>query len=415
MMNIGILALGGRKSIGTAYYVINLVKALKTLPEDERPTITLIEDADTDREDFKEIHARVDHLDTRQKSSGSRLTVLAGRSVAPFLAAVPGALSMARRYQKGMRTSSNKALAGRLAAGSVDVIFPCVWSMGDSFPTPWIPWVWDLQHKYYPEFFPPEENANRDRRISDMLSEAVIAVTSSIDARRDIKKYWPEYADKVRVLHFRCVPEPSWFLQDPSEVIHRYGLPDKYMILPNHFLVHKNHRVAFEAMKALRDRGQDVVLACTGNTTNMQNPRYVGELRQYLNENNLNDRVRILGFIPRTDQIQLIRGASAVLQPSLFEGWSTLVEDSRMLGKTIFLSDIAVHREQNPLDALYFAPQSVEALVGAIASVWDGLAQGGSRENEAVARRLQGSLVTDYARDFMRIADEAAAGGRAFR
>lgn len=412
-MNIGILALGGRKSIGTAYYVINLVKALKTLPADERPTITLIEDADTDRQDFQEIHTRVDRVDARRKSSGSRLAVLIGRSVAPFLTAVPGALSMARRYQKRIRTASRDALAQRLASDSVDVIFPCVWNMGVSFPTPWIPWIWDLQHKYYPDFFPSEEIVNRDRRISDMLSEAAIVVTSSDGARRDIEKHWPEYAGKVRILHFRSVPEPDWFLHDSSEVERRYGLPDKYLILPNHFWVHKNHRVAFEAMKALRDRGLDVVLVCTGSTTNMQNPRHVGELRQYLNENHLNDRVRILGFIPRADQIQLIRSAAAVLQPSLFEGWSTLVEDSRMLGKTLFLSDIAVHREQKPAYAHYFDPQSVEALVSTIASVWDELTRGGSREHETEARRIQGSLVTDYARAFLRIAGEAVARGRA--
>lgn len=37
-----------------------------------------------------------------------------------------------------------------------------------------------------------------------------------------------------------------------------------------------------------------------------------------------------------------------MVQPSLFEGWSTVVEDARALGKTIVLSDIDVHLEQDP-------------------------------------------------------------------
>ncbi len=42
----------------------------------------------------------------------------------------------------------------------------------------------------------------------------------------------------------------------------------------------------------------------------------------------------------------LLRGAAAVLQPSRFEGWSTIIEDAKSLGKPIVASDIAVHREQ---------------------------------------------------------------------
>jgi hypothetical protein len=40
----------------------------------------------------------------------------------------------------------------------------------------------------------------------------------------------------------------------------------------------------------------------------------------------------------------------------LFEGWSTVVEDAKSLNKFIFLSDIPVHREQNPLNVCYFNP-----------------------------------------------------------
>ena len=43
-----------------------------------------------------------------------------------------------------------------------------------------------------------------------------------------------------------------------------------------------------------------------------------------------------------------MRQSVAVLQPSLFEGWSTTVEEAKSIGKTILLSDIPVHREQAP-------------------------------------------------------------------
>ena len=42
--------------------------------------------------------------------------------------------------------------------------------------------------------------------------------------------------------------------------------------------------------------------------------------------------ISILGFISRQDQLSLMRDAIAVIQPSLFEGWSTVVEDCKAIG-----------------------------------------------------------------------------------
>ena len=109
---------------------------------------------------------------------------------------------------------------------------------------------------------------------------------------------------------------------------------------------------------------------------------------------------------PRLDQIQLLRCADAVLQPSLFEGWSTVVEDARALGKRIFLSDIPVHREQNPPGAVYFDPNEPADLAAAIDREWNNLTPGPCEDEEMIARERQGELIAAYARDLMAIADE---------
>ncbi len=73
--------------------------------------------------------------------------------------------------------------------------------------------------------------------------------------------------------------------------------------------------------------------------------------------------MRILGLIPKEDQLQLLRLCSVVVQPSLFEGWSTVVEEAVALGKRLVLSDLPVHREQSPPFAEYFEPTSVDSLI----------------------------------------------------
>jgi glycosyltransferase involved in cell wall biosynthesis len=53
-----------------------------------------------------------------------------------------------------------------------------------------------------------------------------------------------------------------------------------------------------------------------------------------------------LGFIDRREQLLIMKGARAVVQPSLFEGWSTVVEDAKAMNQFVIASDLEVHKEQ---------------------------------------------------------------------
>jgi len=68
-------------------------------------------------------------------------------------------------------------------------------------------------------------------------------------------------------------------------------------------------------------------------------------LQNYIGELGIADQIHILGMIPRIDQIQLLRRCLLAVQPSLFEGLSLMVCETRALGKPILLSDLAVHAE----------------------------------------------------------------------
>jgi hypothetical protein len=55
--------------------------------------------------------------------------------------------------------------------------------------------------------------------------------------------------------------------------------------------------------------------------------------------------------------------AIAVINPSLFEGWSTSVEESKSRGKAVIHSDIPVHCEQAPARGYFFNPHDPEQLL----------------------------------------------------
>jgi glycosyltransferase involved in cell wall biosynthesis len=63
-------------------------------------------------------------------------------------------------------------------------------------------------------------------------------------------------------------------------------------------------------------------------------------------------------------------GSVAVVNPSLFEGWSTTVEEARALGVPMVLSDLPVHKEQAEGIAHFFDRTSAASLANALIKAW---------------------------------------------
>jgi len=89
------------------------------------------------------------------------------------------------------------------------------------------------------------------------------------------------------------------------------------------------------------------------------------------------------------------------VQPSLFEGWSTVVEDARALGKPIVLSDIPVHLEQQIPGAHVFSAPSAEALRQRLVEVWRRYRPGPDPLSEQQARAQTEQRCAQMAEDLL--------------
>jgi glycosyltransferase involved in cell wall biosynthesis len=113
-----------------------------------------------------------------------------------------------------------------------------------------------------------------------------------------------------------------------------------------------------------------------------------------------------LGIIPHDHLFQLMRQSLAVLQPSIFEGWSTTVEEVKSLGKRIILSDLPVHREQNPPQARYFDPQNPEVLAAELLKAFAENTPGPDLGLEREARRMLPERIAQFGMEFIKIVEE---------
>ena len=104
-------------------------------------------------------------------------------------------------------------------------------------------------------------------------------------------------------------------------------------------------------------------MAITGKFPDASDSPYMAELHSIIEDNKLQDQISLLGIISRNDQLMLMRHSQAVLQPSLFEGWSTVIEDARSLQVPVVASNLNVNIEQLGEDGVYFDPHNPDELV----------------------------------------------------
>lgn len=229
-------------------------------------------------------------------------------------------------------------------------------------------WIPDFQEKYLPDLFSPQEVKNRQLSYENMVALGHPIVFSSYSALSDFNTFFPAAKNERKILQFAVV-HPELKSKDIEEVKLKYGLVGNYFFSPNQFWQHKNQIAIIEAAKIIKDKGIDLKIIFTGKEHDYRNPDYTTNLKQKVVDYHLENEIIFLGFIDRIDQLMLMKNAQAVIQPSLFEGWSTVVEDAKALNQTLIVSNLAVHKEQLENKAYYFAPNDYNELASKIIEV----------------------------------------------
>lgn len=227
-----------------------------------------------------------------------------------------------------------------------------------------INWIPDFQHIHLPHMFSQKELDIRNKSFIDLIKQSNIVLLSSYDALKDFKNFAPSYENKARILQFVSQPDKRYFeLNDDDKVklLKKYEIPTKFFYIPNQFWKHKNHMLVFEAIKQLVQEGSDICLVCTGYLQDYRNLDYIEAIQRFIVENNLEKNIKLLGLVDYEDVFGLVKFSQVVINPSLFEGWSSTVEECKSVGKNMILSDLEVHKEQYS-DATFFDRKSVETL-----------------------------------------------------
>lgn len=252
----------------------------------------------------------------------------------------------------------------------IEVVFENAQFHGARLGIPAIAWIPDFQHRELPHLFSQSAWWRRELGFRAQIAAGRTIMLSSNDARDACERHYPATLGRTHVVRFAV---PSEHRPDTAEVCRvreSHGLPERYFYLPNQFWQHKNHLLVLDALALLKQKHPDIVVAASGKQLDPYKPGHFPRILSRLVEADLKDQFRLLGLIPYEHIPPLMLGSVAVLNPSLFEGWSTTVEEARALQVSMVLSDLPVHKEQAEGLARFFDRTSAPSLADALRQAW---------------------------------------------
>jgi glycosyltransferase involved in cell wall biosynthesis len=268
-------------------------------------------------------------------------------------------------------------LRGALHPGELGAIhFPLGVMLPRVDTPPAVTTVHDLQHEEFPLFFSRGQRLYRGRVYGWTIRSSRLLIAISEHIRRSLIERHGIDPGRVHTIHHGI---------DHDVFSPGAGAREPYLVYPANRWPHKNHDRLFAAFALVRRERPELRLVLTGT----------GHERRALPPG-----VDTRGYVPAGELVQLYRTASALVFPSLYEGFGLPPLEAMACGCPVAVSRAASLPEVCGTAAVYFDPTSVEDIARGIDEVLSRPPSGGleqaarftweecARRHDAVYREL---------------------------
>jgi glycosyltransferase involved in cell wall biosynthesis len=247
-------------------------------------------------------------------------------------------------------TVSPRRLRRELELGELDAIhFPLTVMLPRVDDPPAAVSLLDIQHLFFPEFFSRAELAYRRVVYGWSLRRARTVIAISQHVKETFVERLGVEEERIEVIHLGL----------DHELFHPNGAEARrpFLLYPANPWPHKNHRRLFEAFRRVRGARPELRLVLTG--TGLER---LGKIPE---------GVEVRGRVAREELAELYRTASALIFPSLYEGFGQPPLEAMASGTPAAVSCAGSLTEVCGDAALYFEPTSVDEIAEAIVAVLD--------------------------------------------
>lgn len=184
------------------------------------------------------------------------------------------------------------------------------------------------------------------------MRKASRILTGTAAVRDDVVRFFPWAAAKISTTRFGASPAFSPGRPDESRLAAWGVRSQHYFLFVGNDKPHKNLERLVEAWGVFRESRPDLRLVLAGGTQRLKAPGIVHS-----------------GFVEESDLPALYRGAMALIQPSLEEGFGMPVLEAMSCGTPVVISDHPALREVAGEAGLLIDPRSTASITAAMRSI----------------------------------------------
>jgi len=211
--------------------------------------------------------------------------------------------------------------------------------------------VHDLLPFRHPEFVPGRYGPVLRTLVRRAVTNAARIITISANSRTDIEE----------ILHPRAEIDVTPLAGGASATSERTDREPALLLALGNRLPHKNFERLIEAMGEILEPDRPTLVVTGGGGDD--------PLRPLVERLGLSRWVELVGWLADDEIEALYARATAVVVPTLFEGFGLPVLEAMGRGCPVICSDLPVLRELAGNSAAYFDPRSTESMSTTIASV----------------------------------------------
>jgi glycosyltransferase involved in cell wall biosynthesis len=222
-------------------------------------------------------------------------------------------------------------------------------------------------HLRFPEYFSPVKRAYARLMIGHACRAADAVIVDSEFAARELVRFIPCPPGKIHVIPLGVSGDfaPAHDSASADEFRRKHRIAERFLLYVGNLKPHKNVSAIISALSSLRER-TDLQVVLVGER--LEENAALGALCVSAG---VGERVVSLGWLPEGDLIAAYRAATAVVMPSLYEGFGFPVLEAMACGTPVIGSNAASLPEVMGDAGISFDPLARGCLADAIRSVLD--------------------------------------------
>jgi len=243
----------------------------------------------------------------------------------------------------------------------VDVLFIPASALPLIHPKKSIVTIHDLAWKFYPESFTwfNRNFLEISTRFAVRRAAKIIAVSQS--TKNDLVKFYSISPEKIEVIWHGYEDSRQQTADSRQQV---KNLPEKYVLFLSTLQPRKNLEGLIDAFRLLKNQYPDI----THKLVVVGRPGWKFEsILKKLEENK--DIAVYLNYVSDSERMQILSGASVLVQPAFYEGFGMQILESFSAGVPVAASKVSSLPEVAAEAAIYFDPHNIRDIKDALKSI----------------------------------------------